>query len=619
MAGRSNSRRARRPAWRSALYAGLLVLGTAILAVAVLASLRGRELADDLLRAGLGRLGIAAPTLEIRSVGLGGIALGAVQLGAADGPSASAVTVDWTLRSLWHGRLGRVRVEGLRLDLRLDHGALAIAGLPLASGASSNTAGAPAELLKALPFEQLDLVGAHLAFTGPAAATAEIDATITAYPDGTMGGRATIDGAVTEAGATPLRIVADLPDWHLVGDGRRLQLAVARAKLNLPAQKIALAEIAASALVAGDAESLSLDGALRDETSPPAWPPLALTLEGRRNGGTLVVVGRGETRDHALVVTLDGRHDLASGHGSLTLRSVPVSFSPDGRQPADVFPVIGDTVGRVAGSLAAMATLSWGGKALATTLVLLLDHVGFEGGLATVSDLDGKVSLDSLVPPHTRDAQHLTGNLRIASLPPGPFDLRFALPGRDRLLVDRAALDLAGGTLSLNGVALQRGQPLATTLDVHAVDIGTVLTLIGIDELSGSGALDGSIPLRVDPAGVTIEGGRLDATGPGFVRYTGAGLPAAITEAQGTTGDALKLVREALADFRYSALTLTLDRAASGDGSLLVGLKGDNPAVLDGHPFDINIRLDANFDRLAAIFLSGYEAADGLLRKAAGR
>jgi hypothetical protein len=66
-------------------------------------------------------------------------------------------------------------------------------------------------------------------------------------------------------------------------------------------------------------------------------------------------------------------------------------------------------------------------------------------------------------------------------------------------------------------------------------------------------------------------------------------------------------------------LTLTLDRAASGDGNLLVGLKGNNPAVLDGHPFDINIRLDANFDRLAAIFLSGYAAADDLLRKAAGR
>src|SRR5439155_816679 len=147
----------------------------------------------------------------------------------------------------------------------------------------------------------------------------------------------------------------------------------------------------------------------------------------------------------------------------------------------------------------------------------------FDGGLAGVSNLDGKVTFDSLLPPRTADAQHLTADLRIASLPPGPLDLRFDLPGRDRLVVDRATLGLAGGTLSLTGFALERGQPLA------------------------------------------------------------------------------------------------LDRSPGGDGSLLVGLKGNNPAVLDGHPFDINTRLDANFDRLAAIFLSGYAAAEGMLRSAAGR
>src|SRR6266851_3379756 len=203
-----------------------------------------------------------------------------------------------------------------------------------------------------------------------------------------------------------------------------------------------------------------------------------------------------------------------------------------------------------------MPHLSWGGRDPTTRLVLLLNGIGFEGGLAGVSNLDGKVTFASLVPLRTADAQHLTANLRIASLPPGPLDLRFGLPGRDRLAVDRVTLGLAG---------------------------------------------------------VTIAGGRLGATGPGVVRYTGAGLPEAITGAQGKAGDALTLTRQALADFHYSGLTLALDRSPSGDGSLLVGLKGNNPGVLDGHPFEINIRLDANFDRLATIFLSGYAAAEGLL------
>jgi hypothetical protein len=223
------------------------------------------------------------------------------------------------------------------------------------------------------------------------------------------------------------------------------------------------------------------------------------------------------------------------------------------------------------------------------------------------------------MPLRATAAQHVTATLQVASLPAGPLDLRFRLPSGDRLVIDAATFGLAGGTLSLAALSLQRDQPLDAALDINSVDIGAVLTLIGIDGLSGSGALDGRIPVRIDPAGVTISGGLLNASGPGVVRYNGAGLPAAITEAQGKAGDALTLTRDALADFHYTALRLTLDRAASGDGSLLIGLKGSNPAVLDNHPFDINIRIDANFDRLAALFLSGYTAADELLRHAAGR
>jgi hypothetical protein len=48
-------------------------------------------------------------------------------------------------------------------------------------------------------------------------------------------------------------------------------------------------------------------------------------------------------------------------------------------------------------------------------------------------------------------------------------------------------------------------------------------------------------------------------------------------------------------------------------------LKGSNPAVLENHPFVFNIKLETNFDKLATILLSGYAAAEGLMRGAVGR
>jgi dicarboxylate transporter DctA-like protein len=609
---RSAFRSVRRRRRRRLIYATLLV-GCAVLLVAAGAvALRGRELAAELARGVLARAGVATETLSVRTLGFGGIVFDGVRLGGAAGPSAAAIAVDWTLDGLLHGGFARLRVEGLRLTIMLDRGRIAVAGLPPA---------APASGVPAVPFDRLEFSDARLNFaSATVSASATLEAALTRGADGGLRGTARVASTVTPLGDAPLRIAAELPAWQLGNDGQGFSLAAQGASLTLPERNIALSAAEISLRLAGDAQSLGLHGELRDTAVPPRWPPLTLALEEKRAVGALVIAGHAQSADRALVLTLDGRHDLANGRGTLAIRAAPVVFAPTGRQPRDLFPAAaGSAPSRVAGSVAASGSVSWGGKTMTTALTVALDGVGFAGGLAAVDGLDGTVTFDSLMPLRASGAQHVTANLQIASLPAGLLDLRFRLPSGDRLLIDAATFGLAGGTLSLTDLALQRGQPLDTALDVKAVDIAAVLALIGIDGLSGSGALDGRIPVRVEPAGVTISGGLLGATGAGVVRYSGAGLPAAITEAQGQTGEALTLTRRALADFRYTSLRLTLDRSPSGDGSLLVALKGSNPAVLDNHPFDINIRLDANFDRLAALFLSGYAAADGLLRDAAGR
>ena len=116
-----------------------------------------------------------------------------------------------------------------------------------------------------------------------------------------------------------------------------------------------------------------------------------------------------------------------------------------------------------------------------------------------------------------------------------------------------------------------------------------------------------------DASGAALKSGQLVGTVSGVMRYAGTGLPEPAPDAPAT--DPIRLMRAALADFHYTGLTLTLERAASGEGSLLVHLKGANPQVLDNHPFVFNIRLDANFDKIAAILLDGYAAAEDLIRR----
>jgi hypothetical protein len=344
---------------------------------------------------------------------------------------------------------------------------------------------------------------------------------------------------------------------------------------------------------------------------------LALGVDGRQNKGGWVFTGQAGNSDHGLSLKFSGRHDLATGKGSADFRTETITFEPDRRQPADLFPVIGSALRRVAGSVATEGGLSWGGSTLGSSLSIDLDRVGFETGIAAISGLGGKLRFGQLLPLRTAGPQHLAASLGIASLPPGPVDLQFDLSG-DRLQIGRATLGFAGGVLALDDVALSRDQPLRTALQVRQVDLGAILALIGIEGLSGTGSLNGRIPVDVGPAGMTIRDGQLAAAGPGVVRYTGSALPDTAA-APNAAEDSVGLLRRALADFHYTDLTLTLDRAATGEGSLLIGLKGANPAVLDGYPFAVNIRIEANFDRLATLFLDTYAAADGILRHAAGK
>ena len=71
---------------------------------------------------------------------------------------------------------------------------------------------------------------------------------------------------------------------------------------------------------------------------------------------------------------------------------------------------------------------------------------------------------------------------------------------------------------------------------------------------------------------------------------------------------------QALSDFHYEELTLALDKEFSGDGTVLVHMKGSNPAVLEGYPFVFNINFSSNFDRLAALIRNALATAESALK-----
>jgi dicarboxylate transporter DctA-like protein len=156
---------------------------------------------------------------------------------------------------------------------------------------------------------------------------------------------------------------------------------------------------------------------------------------------------------------------------------------------------------------------------------------------------------------------------------------------------------------------------IAATLHVDHVDLAEITKLLSIDGLTGTGQLDGAIPIVLDGGKVAISGGKLTARAPGVLGYKPSNLPPEIAGA----GESVAMALQALSDFHYDRLTLDLDKSSSGNGTVLLKLEGRNPAFMSGQAFNFNIRVDSNFDQLAGYVLLGLRSAQDLLRRAAER
>ncbi len=596
--GRPPLRQRRRRAWRRALLALAVVIAAGLGALA----LYGREIATHFLTVALENAGVPPDRIEIRQFGLTAIKLGPVQLGGPDGPAVSAIEAGWSLPSLIGRRLTFLRLEGLRARARVDDGAFAIQGLPQGEGA-----GGPI----VLPIDRLEIAGAEIDVTaGEIKIVAAADATLSGSASDIQGsGR--IDARVTGAGPGPIHIVASLPQAQLRPRADGMDVAFVGASIALPDYDAELSAIDATASATGPALALKLAAELNDRAAAKRIAPLRLALDGARDNDSVKMSGSVASTDKALDIKLTGQHAIAAKRGTLEISAAPLIFEADGRQPADLFPIVGAQLQRVSGTINARGQLGWG-AAMTSKADIVVKDVAFESAVTRLSDLNGTLALTSVLPPRTAGSQHVTAKLQVAGLPDGAVDLRFTLPGDNRLRIDKGSFSLAGGSLELVNITLGQGQPVAGELGIRGLDLATLLGVIDVDGLSGSGIIEGRVPVRVDDSGVAILSGKLGAKGPGTVRYTGTALPDA-------GGDQVKLVRQALSDFRYTEMTLTLDRGPAGDGSLLVNLKGSNPAVLENHPFVFNIKLETNFDKLATILLSGYAAAEGLMRGAVNR
>ncbi len=393
-------------------------------------------------------------------------------------------------------------------------------------------------------------------------------------------------------------------------DGSRI--ALSGGALSLPAEGVYLQGIDAAIT---DLATAEFKVGQIDWTDAPVELPALLALGRARIGDEDLGVGL-SLLDAEQRVRLDAtlRHHLDEATTEVEATLVPLDFTPDGLQPGDLateLEILTDVIGQLSGGV----KLSLRDGELTGTGVLELADIAFETEAASVDGLDVRFEFDRIWPPRTaRPAVLRIANV-VSGVEASEVSAELSLAGdATRPLI--LGVDEAQATTPFARVTLDPLRIDATsgrhdmTVRLSEVDLAALLSRLDVEGVAGSGRLSGAIPITVLEDNFTVTDGRLAAEAPGVIKISVEALNQSLTG----TAEQVKLLLTALEDFHYSSLVLALEKPADGGGRLKLFIDGHNPAVLNGHPFDVNIDLRGRFDDLLDTALRAYRLSDQAIR-----
>ncbi|WP_462378821.1 intermembrane phospholipid transport YdbH family protein [Pseudomonas sp. Marseille-QA0892] len=177
----------------------------------------------------------------------------------------------------------------------------------------------------------------------------------------------------------------------------------------------------------------------------------------------------------------------------------------------------------------------------------------------------------------------------------GHYKARLDTPAGGTLRWDRAELSFAKGRFALAPDAWNFATGAGRThIHMTGMDLAELLRLYPTEGLTGTGVLDGELPVRFAGAGPIIENGRVTARVPGGV----LSFRSERIRALGRSNPGMKLVADALDDFRYSVLNSGVDYRQDGTLLLALRLEGSNPSIEKGRQINFNVNLEEDIPAL---------------------
>ena len=329
------------------------------------------------------------------------------------------------------------------------------------------------------------------------------------------------------------------------------------------------------------------------------------------SGGAYRLHGKGHGPNGQGDLTASLQHDRESGRGHFKAVWGPVTFDPDGLQPAALSTLL-EGLEAVTGKMTLTAEGSWMAQNRELAAKVTLKDLSGTHLPARVGALSADLNFSGLTPPVTLEDQLIVIEELDVGVPLKTLLAVFAVvdtEGGPALDVKEIQTDFSGGRLTLSPFRVNAAaDPLSTTMEIAHVKLDRLSHILGLGDVQLVGRIIGQLPLTLDieREEITIANGWIQAVDGGLLRIPDAtarlGLPAA-----GEQQPSLLSALAALAEFRYTYLYATVSLDAAGGLELALTLEGSNPAVQEGYPLTLTVAFGIDLADLLAAFRYGRE------------
>lgn len=399
----------------------------------------------------------------------------------------------------------------------------------------------------------------------------------------------------------------------ITGRDGAIEGSLAESQVALPGQPVSITGVVGEAKLdaAGRPTARLNVNSIRHTANPAFVVPLQLEASVEPAGADgLKLDAKLKDASERLSFVLSGTHDRASGNGQALVAMKPLMFLPTVLQPETLFPVLRDRAEAVDGDISLATNLRWADGTLdmpADLSVVLRELTTSEIRIVNSS---ADIHFSQLYPPATPPGQEIRIGLAEVGVPLSDGRLVFELLANGAVKAQVREMDMFGGLLNSEPFEYARGMDSFTVvLAVNGVQMEQLLAIAKMGEISASGTLHGVIPVTVENGEVAVRGGKLTSgEGGGILQYKPKDIGPALKEAEFSTG----LFLQAVENFHYDTVQVTLDEGEAEDLVLGFHLTGNNPDLYAGAPFELNVNLSGPLRELLDRGIKTYKLPDRL-------